>query len=179
MKDKLKEYVEGNMNYTPIFNILNDLSKNWYAEIGKYIFNKFDGKLPKELKSFEDKIKENKKKFIKNIHTNDNDKERTFLSIGILFLTSTLNKQSLIDMFGNPLMHNEFGEGFEHNKYKGHQFASYFVNIDGYELHIGYDHRGTCIEIEDGLIYPSFQFPPQKLFEVICKIVDLYKEKVN
>lgn len=175
MKDKLKEYVEGNMNYTPILNILvNDHSKNWYAEIGKYIFNKFDGNLPKELKFFEDKVK---KKFIKNIF---NDKEeRTFQSIGIFFLTSTLNKKALTDMFDKPLMHSDFGEGFEQDKHQGYQYASYFIDIDGYKLHIGYDHRGTGVEIEDGLTYPVFQFPPQKLFEVICKLVDLYKEKVN
>lgn len=178
MKDKLEEYVRGGSNYTPILNILvNDHSKNWYEEIGKYIYDTFSGDLPKELKFFEDKVKSNKKKYIKNLFMDDLG--RTYQSIGIFFLTSTLNKSALKKMFGSPLIHSEFGEGFDHDNHRGHQYASYFVNIDGYEFHIGYDHRGTQVEIEDGLKYPSYQFPPQKLYELLCKLVDLYKQKVK
>ena len=82
-------------------------------------------------------------------------------------------------LFGDPLFHNEFGEGFEgeydeetdeytdpENK---HDFASYFVSIDGVKFHIGYDHRGTTIEVEDNT-------NPKKLVDCIKTMIDKYKE---
>jgi len=39
--------------------------------------------------------------------------ERTYSSIAILFTTSILDEFSLKKMFGDPIFHNEFGEGFD------------------------------------------------------------------
>jgi hypothetical protein len=82
-------------------------------------------------------------------------------------------------IFGDPLFHDEFGEGFEgeydeetdeytdpENK---HGFASYFVNIDGVKFHIGYDHRGTTMEVEEGTT-------PEKLVDCIKTLINKYKE---
>lgn len=88
-----------------------------------------------------------------------------------------------------PLLHNEFGEGFEGeydeetNDYGEpdikESYASYFVNVGGTDFHIGYDHRGTSIEIGK----PSkFRYSGQisdstanKCFESLKKLVYLYK----
>jgi hypothetical protein len=55
------------------------------------------------------------------------------------------------------------------------------VNIGGTNFHIGYDHRGTGIEIE---ISKKFVFgqvsddEAQKCLESLKNLVDLYKEKL-
>lgn len=83
---------------------------------------------------------------------------------------------------GDPIYHNEFGEGFD--KKKKYLYASYFVEIDGVWIHIGYDHRGTRIEIEytSDDVYDIhkeiFKKDAEKCFNVLKKIIDIYKEKV-
>jgi len=95
-------------------------------------------------------------------------------------------------MFGKPLLHNEFGEGFdgvydEETDQTGEpdikeSYASYFVNVGGTEFHIGYDHRGTGIEIEMSDKYQwsnkgSSDKDSERCFESLKKLVDLYKLK--
>ena len=70
-------------------------------------------------------------------------------------------------------MHSEFGEGFDEDDHQGHQYASYIVNVDGLNFHIGYDHRGTSVEVESTKGEPS----PERLFKAMCALVDIYKEK--
>lgn len=182
MKQKLEEYVRGGDHYMPISNVLmNERSKNWYSEIGKYIVDKIDiSKIP-TLSFYDKRIKDKsiKTKF-KQFFTED----YTFVGISIAFLTSTLDEEALKDMFGEPLIHSEFGEGFDRKlkKYKGFSYASYFVSVGGRELHIGYDHRGTGIEIKVDGDFNYKSRPTEKeatlLFEVIKKLIDLYSEKV-
>ncbi len=54
---ELSDYVKGKTKLTPQMNILiNDRSKNWYAEVGKYFVDVFDGDLPGGLSFYNDKI---------------------------------------------------------------------------------------------------------------------------
>jgi hypothetical protein len=40
---KLKDYTSGKIHFTPIMNIMmNERTKDWYAELGKYITTKLD-----------------------------------------------------------------------------------------------------------------------------------------
>ena len=90
-------------------------------------------------------------------------------------------------MFGEPLLHDEFGEGFEgeydeETDERGEpdikeSYASYFVNVGGVELHIGYDHRGTGIEIETDGEWDISDNKAKKCFDCLKKLVDLYKLK--
>ena len=91
-------------------------------------------------------------------------------------------------MFGEPILHDEFGEGFE-GEYNDEtdeygepdikeSYASWFVTINGVDLHIGFDHRGTKIEINIPLSQQS-NVPletAQKAFQVMKGLVDEYKK---
>ena len=192
MDNKLKDYTEGKTHYTPIMNIImNNRSRDWYAELGQYIIDTLDIETIPELSFFSNKLKE-KKSIISKVKDFINSDNRTYTSIAISFLTSALNENSLEKMFGKPLLHDEFGEGFE-GEYDDEtdefeepevkeSYASYFVNVSGTNFHIGYDHRGTGIEIEVpnkfeyGIISDSYS---EDCFENLEKLVNLYKEKVN
>lgn len=174
MNNKLKEYVSGELHLTPIMNLLmNERSKNWYDELGKYIVKTLDIQSIPELKFLSDRLKE--KSLIKKLKDFNND---NYFLVSSFFLTSALNEETLKKMFGNPIYHSEFGEGFD--KKKKYSYASYFVEIDGVWLHIGYDHRGTMIEIEytSDVYKEIFKEDAEKCFNVLKKLVDIYKEKV-
>jgi hypothetical protein len=167
---ELQNYISGKTKLTPQLNILiNDRTdRDWYAEIGKYFVDKFNGKLPESLSFFNDRIDKIK-----------GNSDRVYSSIGIFIFSSVFDEDVLKKLFGEPLYHDEFGEGFEgeyseeiedylepENK---HSYASYFVEIDGVKFHIGYDHRGTSMEVEEGT-------SPQKLFDCIKTLINKYKE---
>lgn len=193
MEQKLKDYVSGEIHYTPINNImLNNRSKEWFSELGRYIMDTLDTDSITELEFFSKKFKEEKNLITKIKDFIDKDKEnRVLFFIASSFFTSVLDEQSLRRMFGEPLFHDEFGEGFEgeydeETDERGEpdikeSYASYFVNVDGTEFHIGYDQRGTSIEIQkpskfrwEGKISDKVA---QKCFESLKKLVDLYKLK--
>jgi hypothetical protein len=182
MEQKLKDYTKGKIYYTPVMNIImNNRSENWYAELGKYITETLDiAKIP-YLSYFADNIKD----FI-------SPNSMTYTSIAINFLTGVLDEKVLENLFGKPIFHDEFGEGFdgeyddETDEYLNPEikesYASYFVNVGGTEFHIGYDHRGTCIEIGLPNEYQwdgngSSDEDAKKCFESLKKLVDLYKSK--
>jgi hypothetical protein len=193
MEQKLKDYIRGKTNYTPILNIImNNHSNNWYAELGKYITETLDIEKVPYLSYFSEKLKKEKRSLITKIKDFVSPNNQTYTSIAISFLTGGLDEKSLENMFGKPIFHDEFGEGFE-GEYDEEtdeygepeikeSYASYFVNVGGTNFHIGYDHRGTGIEIE---IPSKFQWSDKgssdidakKCFEALKKIVDLYKEK--
>jgi len=191
MEKDLQDYTGGKTYYTPIMNIImNNRSENWYAELGKYIVETLDIEKISYLDYFVDKLKE-RKSLITKIKDFISPESRTYTSIAIHFLTGVLDEKTLERMFGKPLFHNEFGEGFEGeydeeaDEYSEPEikeyYASYFVNVGGTNFHIGYDHRGTHIEIQK----PSkFKWngdisdkTAKKCFESLIKLVDLYKEK--
>ena len=190
MEKKLKDYIDGKIYFTPIQNILiNDRTKDWYLEIGKYIDQNIDIKKVPDLAYYErSRPKKNVITDIKNFFSPYNN---FYSGIAIMFLTSTLDENALRKMFSEPILHNEFGEGFdgEYNEAEDkfsepeikESYASYFVELDGCELHIGYDHRGTSIEIG---IDSKFNYNkgnsneelPIKTFNVIKKLFNLYKK---
>jgi hypothetical protein len=191
MKKTLQEYTNGKINFTPIMNILmGNRDKDWYAELGKYITETIDITKVPELSFLSDRLEQNK-----NLVTKMKDwlgNPNTFyFSVSSFFLTSGLNEDVLRKMFGEPILHDEFGEGFdgeydeETDEYGDpdikESYASYFVNIGGTRFHIGYDHRGTGIEVE---ISKKFIFgqaskeEASKCLDSLKKLVDLYKEKI-
>lgn len=192
MDQKLKDYTKGKTHYTPVMNIImNNRSENWYAELGKYITETLDIEKIPYLSFFVDKLKE-RKGLITKIKDFISPESRTYTSIAINFLTGVLDEKALENMFGKPIFHDEFGEGFdgdydeESDEYGEPEikesYASYFVNVGGTEFHIGYDHRGTDIEIEIPNEYQwsdkgSSDEEAKKCFESLKKIVDLYKIK--
>jgi hypothetical protein len=78
-------------------------------------------------------------------------------SLAIFFIAG-MEEDVLIKMFGYSIYHNDFGEGFigEYDEDKEEygdpvikeSYASYMIEIHNYVFHIGYDHRGTRIEVE-------------------------------
>lgn len=192
MQNKLQDYVKGKTHYTPIMNIMmNNRSENWYSELGKYITETIDIEKIPYLSFFVDKLGE-RKGLITKIKDFISPESRTYTSIAIHFLTGVLDEKSLENMFGKPIFHDEFGEGFdgEYDEETDERlepeikesYASYFVNVGETEFHIGYDHRGTNIEIKIPNKYQwsdngSSNEDAKKCFESLKKIVDLYKEK--
>ena len=185
MNKNLKDYTEGITFYTPIINILmRERSKDWFNELGRYIVKTIDiSKIP-SLSFFVNRMKSQN-----SIITKIKNFDQEYDSIGIFFITETLDEKSLEKMFGKPLLHDKFGEGFK-GKYNDEtdeydeseikeSYASYFINIDEVEFHIGYDHRGTNIEI---LMPSKFQHEVSKedslrCFNALKSIVNLYKTK--
>ena len=192
MEQKLKDYTGGKIHYTPIANIImNNRSKNWYAELGKYITDTLDIETIPELSWLAPRLKE-KKNLVTKIKDFLNDDNRVYFSVASFFLTSALSAKKLKKMFGEPILHDEFGEGFDgENDEETYEygepdikesFASYFVNVEGTNFHIGYDHRGTIIEVETSkfdIDNVSSDDEAKKCFESLKKLVDLYKEKIK
>ncbi len=148
--------------------LLNDRTKDWYSEIGKYLVSVYNGDLPGDLSYFKDKLKN------KNLPKKTID---VYGSIGSMFLTSTLDESAMLKIFGPGLYHDEFGEGFD-GEYDEEtddylepdikeSYLSYFVEINNKKFHIGFDHRGTGIETE--------QMEPKELLYCIKSLIDLYK----
>lgn len=150
MKEKLDKLIEGEIFTTRVLNIfVNEHSKNYYKLFGKYIIDNLDITKISILNIFSE---------IENRGFSINKKSKSLQTIGIFFITEVLNSEALRKIFGEPIYHNEFGEGFEGeydeetDEYlepeRKESFASYMVDIDGVNFHIGYDHRGTSIEME-------------------------------
>lgn len=163
MKDKLEKYVNGEINYSSLLTFFSKaLNKNIniFEILGKYSWTEvLNKKLPSDLKYLEDKLLSDDK-VIKKIDI-FNSKDRAYASLSTMLLThSDFVIDKLKELFGEPIYHDEFGEGFE-GEYDDdtddygepdikESFASYFVTIEGVDFHIGYDHRGLTIEIKDG-----------------------------
>jgi len=156
---ELSDYCNGKIKLTPILNIIgNDSSKEWYSIIGKYFYNKAGEDFFKNHHILLDKLKVGSKK----------DKETSYRMIGIYFITSYLNDKSLKRMFGSPICHSEFGEGFRPKR--KYEYCSHFVEVGGEKLHIGYDDRGTSIEVNPNLT-------PQAVYNIMENLVDRYLDK--
>ena len=101
------------------------------GEVGKYFVSVFDGDLPGGLSFYNDTI---------GVMDELSGKSERYTNIGIFIFTSVFDEDVLKSLFGDPLYHDEFGEGFEgeyneetdeysepENKF---QYASYFVEIE-------------------------------------------------
>lgn len=177
MIEKLKDYCDGKIDLVSHMNIiLKNMTKDWYSDVGVYIYDTFVGDLPHSLSLFTDTI-ENSRLLIDKVPTFSKQLERAYSSLCIFFITGSLDDKSLKKMFGEPIYHSEFGEGF-HNEDDDetpvitHHFASYFVKVNEYLIHIGYDHRGTSVEVPSHLT-------PLQVCNIMKSLVDIYKQKVK
>lgn len=161
MEDILNKYVNGEINFTPIANIIFNSNIDIYEDIGKYLFMKFSGSFPEPLSIFNKTNKSGIKSFLSF------KKDRSMSSLGIMFLTSTLSEDVLKTLYGRGIKHSKFGEGFD--KKRKYTIISTFIKKNGYTFHIGVDHRGTSIETERII-------PPKELLECLRQIVDDYVE---
>jgi hypothetical protein len=186
METKLKEYVDGMKNYTTLMNIImNNRSKDWYSEIGDYINKNLDISKIETLSFFNDMLKE--QTFCERIKNKISKRYDINSSIAIHFLTSTLDDVALRNMFGEPLLHNEFGEGFngeydeETDEYGEPEikesYASYFATFGSVDMHIGYDHRGTSIDVNGRYEMYNDNAYTEKVFNALKELIDLYKSK--
>ena len=195
--EELKNLMSRKSDYTRASNILmNHRGKDWYTEIGNYICQTMDISSIPQLASLADRVNDNSiAARLKDFWCGQ--MERTLSSVGIFFMTAVLDADALRKMFGEPIYHDEFGEGFdgeydeETDEYGEPDIkqlhASYFLKMGGERLHIGYDHRGTDIDfaVEKGSVLDGYwtsnsQIPDklaERCFETIKKLVDIYAEK--
>lgn len=111
-------------------------------------------------------IYKNGNTFQKTFNKND---IKTFLRLsGIMFLTSDLDEKVLTSLFGKPIKHSEFGEGFDRKR--KYSFISYFTELNGYKFHLGLDHRGTCIEVDKKITYDGLILSIQKLIDKFIEL---------
>jgi len=169
--DELVKYMASEYYYEPQMNILlNDPKNDWYKAIGKRMWQQFEGNLPLSLKGFGEVIKDSSwKGRLKRLNG------KIYTRMAIYFLTSTLGPDLLKDLFGEPLLHSEFGEGFNHDGHQGEQYASYFVEILDIKTHIGYDHRGTSIEFGKYKDRMGMEITPLATMVAFC-IAELVEE---
>jgi len=180
MKNELKKYINGKVDYTPLLNIFmsklgREREVDPYNEIGEYIVDLCDGNLPGKLSYFQDRLNKKIKSF------SSFKKNGIYSTIAISFLTSIIDSDVLKKLFGEPIYHDEFGEGFEgdYNEETDEydepdikeSYASYFVKINGIKFHIGYDHRGTNIELEENIIIDSAIKDIKKLIDMVLKVI--------
>jgi len=157
MENLLNDYLDKKIELHPTMNIHQF---SFYDTIGEYLY--------KNLK--EKEISDQQVKFYMMMASEKNyDKGQ----LTIMFESEFLNESSLQKMFGEPIRHSHFGEGFEDydsetESYSGrdYEFASYMVTINDKIHHIGYDHRGTSIE--------TTVTDVDELEEFYKKLVDLY-----
>jgi hypothetical protein len=100
---ELRSYTKGKSHLTPQLNILiNDRTKDWYGEVGRYFVDLFDGKLPGRLSFYDDKIKD-----LGVIDKLSGKSDRVYNTIGIFLFTSVFDDDVLQKLFGDPLFHDE------------------------------------------------------------------------
>lgn len=152
---ELSDYCDGKVKLTPILNILmNDRSKEWYSILGEYFYNKAGKEFFLDHPYLLDKVNGSKK-----------DKETFYRVLGIYFITAYLDDKALKRMFGSPICHSEFGEGF-HPRRK-YEYCSHFVEVGGEKIHIGYDDRGTSIEVNPNL-------SPKVVYNILENLINMY-----
>lgn len=169
-EEELKKYLANPNDFENSMNFLvNDPKKDWYEALGKTIYEIFGGNLPLTLKGIEEKIKQTG--LLKKVFSIGRN---WYITLAIQFITHTLGPNLLKELFGEPLLHSHFGEGFEHDGHQGEQYASYFVKIFEVVTHIGYDHRGTSIEF--GRLEKDGKKPhPQRVAYSIAQIAEEVK----
>jgi len=131
---ELYNYVSQELKLQRCLNLfLNERSCDWYDYIGDAVF-KFYESLNKNHLPFE--------------YFTD---KATF-SHWTIYISSTMDADVLIKMFGEPIYHNHFGEGFHDGEGIEESYASYMLKNDkGHIFHLGYDHRGVAIEFPNDI----------------------------
>ena len=110
MEKILKDYTGGKIHFTPIMNLMmGNRSKDWYAELGKYIVDTIDIEKVPQLSFLADKLKQ-KTNIVTKISDFLSGGNHLYFSVSSFFLTSALDDEALRKMFGEPLLHDEYGE---------------------------------------------------------------------
>lgn len=170
MQEELENYTNGKINYDP--NILLWI----YDDIGEAIIDTFDGKLPPKMKYYLRRFDGYKDGYY--IPEDDDDRS----SIAIWYLCSMIDLDALEKMFGKPLFHNEYGEGFGdiYDREKGtytsspieFDCASYFIELKGIKISITIDHRGT-------MIHPEHFKTKSAVLEAFKELIKISKDCVD
>jgi len=144
--EKFDDYLLGAMSWLSLMNYSHSRQGdvNLYEEIGEYLVRKGE-ELGKDIP-------------YPMPLGNGIPGNRAHVFNAIMFFTGLLNEDTLQRMFGEPIDHDEFGEGFtEYDEddnpinERDYTYSSYIIEINGNLYHIGYDHRGTKIDGERGL----------------------------
>jgi len=146
--EKFQSYMDGEFEVT---HIINQLAHNMdmFSELGEYLRNVApDDWDPMGVRMME---------------LGDNLAGNRFL--GMAFFTTFLNGDILEKVFGSPINHSEFGEGFETNR--DYWFSSYIIEINGHLYHVGYDHRGTAFEPDVTTSYDDVMKDAKSLIDYI------------
>jgi hypothetical protein len=164
-REKFDKYCNGELDYTKLTGELMNWDMQVWEKLGKYVEETLGDNLDKWLK------------FEKDYATElGRDYSRGF---GIYFFTSSLNYDTLQLMFNDPILHNEYGEGFDEDDeddedgnhvQSEYSAISFFETIEDVEFHLSNDHRGTAVEAQCGT-------DPEKIFKGLKRIIDIYKEK--
>jgi len=124
----------------------------WYNEIANTILKKLKGKkipFPFDI-------------FVNDSNIDNFPKDRLF-SIYSFFICHM--EDTLIAKLGQPLYHSEFGEGFDDKKLKKYLYASYFIEVGGVEMHLGWDNRGSSVEVDESK-------SPQEICEALIELAN-------
>ena len=146
--EKFQSYMDGEFEVT---HIINQLTHNMemFSELGEYLRNV----APDDWDLMG----------VRMMELGDNLAGNRFL--GMAFFTTFLNEDILEKVFGSPINHSEFGEGFETNR--DYWFSSYIIEINGHLYHVGYDHRGTAFEPDVTTSYDDVMKDAKSLIDYI------------
>ena len=157
-QEELDKYMAGKVNYTPLMNVFYGGMRKSTKD--KSVLSQFGDYIIKTVKPPPQNVR-----FMMDNEYPGGNKGQDFGSVGIFFICSDLSPKALWRMWGEPLFHDEFGEGFDENpdeedeeneeereitdnSYKGWSHGSYFMEIEGVKFHVGFDHRGTKMEVD-------------------------------
>ena len=155
--------------FDPIGNLfINCRRQLWYAQLGKFIYDTYGEDIPEQFKKLRELIG-------KEIHSDGNsttNKGADKLStLAICYIGAYLTKSVLEPIFGEPLFHNKFGEGFVEDDKEGHPtklHASYFLEILGIKIHLHYDRAGTVLSVGK---YKGETTPAEIAFYLMIELV--------
>lgn len=164
INNRLPEYINNNIGLTSVLNkFLYSGDFDGYELLGSFIKSKLE---------VLDNLTPQLKFYLKDTHDLD--------TLAIYFIAG-MESDMLQKMFGEPIYHNDFGEGFEgeydevtkeySEPLRKESYASYMLEINGYIFHIGYDHRGTRIEVQSDI-------DPKMLLECLKEVTDLYLNNI-
>jgi hypothetical protein len=141
MKNELDKYVNDEVVYRHIQNFTHE-KMDFYEILGRYAYKNII--LPKELNFFYE--------YLDSKHNVDN---MEYNSLAISLLThQDFVIDKLKELYGEPIYHDEFGEGFPSENDEEPEIkescASYFITIEGVDLHVNYDQTGMAIEAKKG-----------------------------
>lgn len=98
-------------------------------------------------------------------------KKKSAFSFFAFLYTSLMNEKVLDDINPFGYYHNLFGEGFDKDRKDGSTYKSYLFQIsEDRFVHIGFDHRGTSLEI-------SIDIKEQEFKELIDWIINICYEQ--